>query len=213
MSGFKSFTVAGAGNLGKYIIEELLKLQQAGKVTSVGFLSRQVSYYVDDEVQNLALNNLIIEYQASGNDDLIAKGAKRLVVDYSSPASLSTALSGTDVVVTTIRASPDSYASHIALAKASKEAGVKLYVPSDFGSPASSKSPLFDKDKFRNGTLRELDLPYATFHTGPFADLVLAPCVLVDLMFTETLTSLFYLALLNTDSSLQTLALTLQRES
>lgn len=53
MSGFKSFTVAGAGNVGKHIIEELLKLQQEGKVTSVAFLSRQVSIYVHDIGQNL----------------------------------------------------------------------------------------------------------------------------------------------------------------
>lgn len=46
MSGFKTFTVAGAGNLGKHIIEELLKLQQEGKVASVAFLSRQVTTHV-----------------------------------------------------------------------------------------------------------------------------------------------------------------------
>lgn len=132
--------------------------------------------------------------QDSGNHDLVAKGAKRLVVDYSSPSSLSTALSGTDVVVTTIRASPDSYASHVALAKASKEAGVKLYVPSEFGSPASSDNPLFDKEKFKNGTLRELDLPFAAFYTGAVSDFVPAPCVLVDLIFAEISPILAYLS-------------------
>lgn len=46
MSGLKTFTVAGAGNIGKFIIEALLKLQKEGKVTSVSFLSRQVSGYM-----------------------------------------------------------------------------------------------------------------------------------------------------------------------
>lgn len=139
------------------------------------------------------INHSDNQFQDSGNDDLVAKGAKRLVVDYSSSSSLSAALSGTDVVVTTIRATPDSYASHIALAKASKEAGVKLYVPSEFGSPASSDNPLFDKEKFKNGTLRELGLPFAAFYTGAVSDFVLAPCVLVDLMFADTSPTLFYL--------------------
>lgn len=46
MSGLKTFIVAGAGNLGKFVIEALLKLQKEGKVTSVSFLSRQVSGYM-----------------------------------------------------------------------------------------------------------------------------------------------------------------------
>lgn len=41
MSGLKTFAVAGAGNIGKFIIEALLNLQK-----SVSFLSRQVSGYM-----------------------------------------------------------------------------------------------------------------------------------------------------------------------
>ena len=43
MSGFKSFAVAGAGGIGKFVIEELLKLQMPGKVESVKILSRSAS--------------------------------------------------------------------------------------------------------------------------------------------------------------------------
>ena len=111
----------------------------------------------------------------------MAKGAKRIVVDYNSASSLSTALRGADVVVSALNRNPEATGSQEALARASKEAGVKIFVPSDFGSPTegSDNSVYAQKDTFKNKFLRELDLPYAIFYTGPFSDFALAPCVSV----------------------------------
>ena len=43
MSGYKSIAVAGAGNVGQFIIEELIKIKNAGGIDEVVQLSRSVS--------------------------------------------------------------------------------------------------------------------------------------------------------------------------
>lgn len=113
---------------------------------------------------------------------MVAKGAKRVVVDYSSPSSLSSALSGTDVVVSTLGGTPEAFASQSILAKAAKEAGVQIFVPSEFGTPTDGiDNPLLSKkNNFKNKELRELGLPFVAFYTGPFTDFLLAPYVICD---------------------------------
>jgi pyrroline-5-carboxylate reductase len=44
MSGYTNFAVVGAGNIGTYIIEQLLKDKAAGIVKEVVVLTRQVKY-------------------------------------------------------------------------------------------------------------------------------------------------------------------------
>ena len=44
MSRYTSFAVVGAGALGVYIVQELLKIKAAGIVKEVVVLSRQVQY-------------------------------------------------------------------------------------------------------------------------------------------------------------------------
>ncbi|KAL5536930.1 hypothetical protein ACEPAF_753 [Sanghuangporus sanghuang] len=80
MSGYESFAVAGAGNLGKFIVEALLAKKNEGALTSISILSRS----------------------AGGYDDLVAKGAKVVVVDYTSSSSIQHALEGVDVVISTL---------------------------------------------------------------------------------------------------------------
>ena len=46
MSGYKTFAVAGAGGLGKHIIEALLSKKKDGVISSVIVLSRSVSVRV-----------------------------------------------------------------------------------------------------------------------------------------------------------------------
>lgn len=113
---------------------------------------------------------------------MVAKGAKRVVVDYSSPSSLSSALSGTDVVVSTLGGTPEAFASQSILAKAAKEAGVQIFVPSEFGTPTDgTENPLLSKkNNFKNKELRGLGLPFVAFYTGPFTDFLLAPYVICD---------------------------------
>jgi saccharopine dehydrogenase-like NADP-dependent oxidoreductase len=44
MSGYTKFAVAGAGSIGNYVIQQLLKYKTAGIVKEVIVLSRQVQY-------------------------------------------------------------------------------------------------------------------------------------------------------------------------
>lgn len=43
MSGFTSFAVVGAGGIGSFIVEELLKLKASNKIKNVTILTRSVS--------------------------------------------------------------------------------------------------------------------------------------------------------------------------
>jgi saccharopine dehydrogenase-like NADP-dependent oxidoreductase len=44
MSGYKNFAVVGAGTIGKYIVQQLLKDKAAGIVNDVVVLTREVKY-------------------------------------------------------------------------------------------------------------------------------------------------------------------------
>ena len=48
MSGYTRFAVAGAGNIGTYIVQQLLKDKAAGIIKEVIVLSREVKYSSND---------------------------------------------------------------------------------------------------------------------------------------------------------------------
>lgn len=101
-------------------------------------------------------------------------GAEPVSVDYASKSSLASALNGVDVVVSSI--AYNALKEQEALAIASKEAGVKLFVPSDFGpnSIGMTSGMYGDKEKFR-AFVEELGLPYAVFFCGPWTDFIFIP--------------------------------------
>ena len=43
MSGFKKFAIVGAGNVGGFIVEELLKQKAAGNIDEISIVSRPVT--------------------------------------------------------------------------------------------------------------------------------------------------------------------------
>ena len=113
--------------------------------------------------------------------NLVADGAKHVAVDYSNANSLKEAFSGVDVVVSTLNDTTNSNAQEFALL-AAKQAGVKLFVPSEFGNPSlgfkelgilQSKALFHDK-------LAEVGLPYTLFFTGGFSDLIFLPYALLS---------------------------------
>ncbi|KAL5531647.1 hypothetical protein ACEPAG_4524 [Sanghuangporus baumii] len=148
MSGYKTFAVAGAGGLGKFVVEALLAKKNEGVISSVAILSRS----------------------SSGHDDLIAKGAKFILVDYSAPSSIKSAVAGVDVVVSTLSGPP--LGSQLQLATGAKAAGAKLFVPSEFGNDTDGATEGFwgEKETFKKKLKNELNLPYAAFYTGGFTD-------------------------------------------
>jgi hypothetical protein len=70
--------------------------------------------------------------------------------------------------------------THIDLAKAAKAAGVKLFLPSEFGTPGTTGPPgdnVFSQKLRIREVLKEIGLPYALIFTGPWPDFCLSPCV------------------------------------
>lgn len=108
-------------------------------------------------------------------------------MSYDSKQSLTSALTGVDVVVSSVNIQGDGMVAQESLAVAAKEAGVKLFVPSEYGRPSDSgKNP---KGDFQGKLYVEcrlimmigsqylvvfhrkaLDMPYALFYSGTFPD-------------------------------------------
>ncbi|KAL5513171.1 hypothetical protein ACEPAH_3569 [Sanghuangporus vaninii] len=152
MSGYQSFAVVGAGVIGKYIVDALIEKKDAGVISSVAVLSRS----------------------ANTHKDLASKGAKVVAVDYNSAFSIQSALSGVDVVISTI--GNDNLEVQDNLVLAAKAAGVKLFVPSEFGFPSDEPSADIWGAKYekKQRLKNELHLPYTAFYTGLYPDFVFA---------------------------------------
>lgn len=108
------------------------------------------------------------------------KGAKFATVDYESPGSLEQALRGQDAVVTALSAKNEAQSQ--ALLTASVQAGVKRFLPSEFGSDtmnlAAAKLPVFASKKKLQSLVEALavenKISYTYVISGPFFDFCLA---------------------------------------
>jgi len=156
MSGYTNFAVAGAGTIGSYIVQQLLKDKAAGIIKEVVVLSRQ------------------------GSKNTIQGDAKVIQVDYSNEASVKHALTAVDVVISTV---PEAaFDVQWKIAAAAKEVDVKLFVPSEFGGISEGKSDGIDVEKANvQAQLKKLGLPYTAFYTGAFADQIWVPFINLDL--------------------------------
>jgi len=105
--------------------------------------------------------------------------AKIVEVDYQLPDSLRAALSGQDAVVSCIGDTPAAVQSQQALIEASIAAGVKRFIPSEFGSDTTNekvKTFPFFKPKLAHQKLlheaaeRDKNFSYSVLATGPFLD-------------------------------------------
>ncbi|EJU01347.1 NADP-binding protein [Dacryopinax primogenitus] len=113
-----------------------------------------------------------------GGNELFAhewakKGAKIRPVDYEDETDLVRALSGIEVLISTVGAS--GFTLQVPLVRAAKKAGVKLYVNSHWGTPLTAEDlPEFAPlDELRTAALRvaeEIDLPWCEFRTGLFPE-------------------------------------------
>ncbi|ETW84794.1 hypothetical protein HETIRDRAFT_473515 [Heterobasidion irregulare TC 32-1] len=145
MSTYKNFAVAGVGNIGRFIAEELLNQKAAGKANEIVILTRKGS------------NNAAIEALAT-------RGAKIAAVDYDSVSNLALALANVDVVVSALGYAA-IFAQQLNLASASKLANVSLFVPSQYGLPDRTGIPSEDalRDKLEGVAL-------SSFFVGVFTD-------------------------------------------
>jgi len=145
MSGYTKFAVVGAGSIGSYIIQQLLKDKAAGIVREVVVLTRQ------------------------GSKTTVQGDAKVIQVDYYNEDSIKHALTGVDVVISAVPMTVLDV--QLKIAAAAKEVDVKLFVPSEYGGVTEGKTEGVAGAKASiQGKLKDLGMPYAAFYTGPWAD-------------------------------------------
>lgn len=107
--------------------------------------------------------------QTKGSKTTIEGDVKVIEVDYSSDESIKHALTGVEVVISTIAGAAIDVQGKIGVA--AKEAGVKLFVPSEFGGKTEGKTTGMHGAKASiQEQLKALGMPYAVFYTGAFAD-------------------------------------------
>ncbi|KAJ6489662.1 NAD-P-binding protein [Mycena vitilis] len=161
MSAYNVFAIAGLGRIGVSLAQELL----AAKVKDP-----QLRYSVR------------LLTQSPGADTvkaLVASGADVQTVSYESPATVLAALKAVDVLVCTIGYRGISAQS--ILGDQARAAGVKLFVPSEYGARSDSMpDKLFGvKEDFRQRLIAD-GTKYTVFYTGFWADFDLRPMIMKD---------------------------------
>jgi uncharacterized protein YbjT (DUF2867 family) len=155
MSGYTKFAIVGVGRIGNCILQELLKEMAAGIVEEVVVLTRE------------------------GSNKTIQGDAKVMEVDYSNDASIKHALTGVDVVISTVPVAVVGV--QVRIAAAAKDAGVQLFVPSEFGGKWEARiEGMFATKANIRDQLKALDVPIAAFYTGLWADCPWVPNVDLD---------------------------------
>lgn len=91
------------------------------------------------------------------------------------PSTLVDAFKGVEVVISTIPFS--ALETQKPLARAAKEAGVKIFVPSEYGGQSHKGGDhfIYQAKKATQDYLREINLPYTLLYTGPMPGMFLIP--------------------------------------
>ena len=106
---------------------------------------------------------------AKGSKTTVQGDAKLIQVDYDNEVSIKYALTGVDVVISTIPI--PAFDVQEKIAAAAKKVDVKLFVPSEYGGISEGKTEGVPGAKAHvQGQLKALGMPYAAFYTGPWAD-------------------------------------------
>ncbi|KAL7625253.1 hypothetical protein AAE478_004469 [Parahypoxylon ruwenzoriense] len=108
-------------------------------------------------------------------------------IDYESPETLVKALEGQDAVVSTVGF--DGLEQQVPLIQAAAKAGVKRFIPSEYGGDAENEKalelPIFRVKKVVSDALKKEaasgSLTYTLISTGPFLDMGLQYGLLIDL--------------------------------
>ena len=172
MPGYKNFAIVGAGITGSFIVHQFLKDKAAGTVNEVVVLTREVSPAAVAVV--FFTPRAYDGMRRQGSKTTIDGDAKVIPVDYSDKESVKRALAGIDVIISTI--ATVALGLQTGIAEAAKEAGVKLFIPSEFGIPTEgvTEGPFGAKARVRD-QLKAVGIPYALFNTGPYADALWVP--------------------------------------
>lgn len=160
---YTSFAVAGAGGYGSLVVQ----------VCIFTFDSMIMNEY-DQSIffQHLAANSSIsVRVLSRSETKHVPDGVKVVKVDYTSDASIEKAISGVQVVISTLGGAGSAY--DIPIARAAKKQGVKLFVPSEYGGDDTQEpdGPLAFKYKTHQ-FLQEIELPYVLLFNGIWTDYI-----------------------------------------
>ncbi|KZV65330.1 NAD-P-binding protein [Peniophora sp. CONT] len=160
MSSFKNFAIVGAGNLGSFILDELLKVKTAGGIDKVVVLTRPDSV---GKLDSYASNGAIVVP----------------IPDYNDVSTVSEALKGVDVLISTLGHAAATQLQ-VPIAEAARSAGVKLFVPSEFGSSTDGAKQGHLAMKLELTEKLATIMPVTKFFNGNLADWMWMPMVHLD---------------------------------
>lgn len=112
---------------------------------------------------------------STSHPEWVTRGAKFATIDYDDRPTLTAAFEGVDVAISTVRGSPDGIMAQKLLADAAKAASVKVFAPSEFGTPSAKLEGGVALKRQIRDYLQEIGLPYAILYTGPCADVLFSP--------------------------------------
>ena len=116
----------------------------------------------------------LLTRRVQGSKTTIEGDAKVIAVDYSNKESIKNALTGVDVVICAIAGA--ALGLQAGIAAAAKEAGVKLFVPSEFANISGGQTDGIMGEKVAVQTqLKNVGISYTNFSTGLFADSTWVP--------------------------------------
>ncbi|CAE6425385.1 unnamed protein product [Rhizoctonia solani] len=120
-------------------------------------------------------SSLRLKIETGSYQEYKKRGASLYAISYDDEDSLVKALDGVDVLVSTVAAAGLTSAQ-IPLVKAAKQAGVKLFFPSEYGGRfTKTKSPLLQAKKAVVQAARDQGLPVATLNNGGFPEYIFIP--------------------------------------
>ncbi|CAG7979342.1 unnamed protein product [Penicillium olsonii] len=145
------------------------------KVALVG-ASGNIGPAVLEQLLNSGFDVTVLTRQ--GSDHTFDSRARVTKVDYESLDSIKNALADQEIAVSTLNVGGVPLAIHLRIIDAAVAAGVKRFIPSEFGSntvnPQTAKLPVFaDKIKVQDHlktVSRDSGLSYSFLITGPFLD-------------------------------------------
>ncbi|KII86371.1 hypothetical protein PLICRDRAFT_43955 [Plicaturopsis crispa FD-325 SS-3] len=143
MSTYKSIAIFGAGTLGKHVIQAFADEKDA---------------------------SVVVVLRAGGAARPLPDGVKSVTVDYANSAELTKILREhkTEVVVSVVGAAGIVWQKELAVA--AKEAGVSLFVPSEFGMPTEGQEGFVAPKSDVVDYLKSIGLPFTRYYTGLFAE-------------------------------------------
>ncbi|KAG9081106.1 hypothetical protein FRC07_014641 [Ceratobasidium sp. 392] len=150
------------------------------KSVAIAGASGLVGRRIVDNLLNVGGFEIRILVRGSSNlEDFEKRGTSMRTISYDDQSSIVKALAGVDVLVSAVAGSALESAQ-VALIQAAKEAGVKLFVPSEFGvyfADDSNPSPTVRAKKAVLRKAKEVGLPVAEIHSGGFPEVCFVPWV------------------------------------